>query len=228
MTDRFNHLFKPEVRNAASLLIKKNLVYLQIGSDTQIDASIRGTAPVKVALRTESIEATEIFADCTCKASAKGSLCKHIWAVLELASEKSPDFFEMKTDLQKATHFSASPGRRVSTSQSDFQQKQADYRKQSYQTRKQRVKDRKLDQAAVDRKQSIKSSAFSQSLPDEVKAALTYFEKNGFLMNVPVDESTVNNAKRILSRVFHPDKGGAHEEMLELLRHAKTLNEFRL
>ncbi len=228
INDQFKHLFKPEVQHAANELIKKKMVYLQIGSDTQIDASVRGTTPVKVALRSESIASPDISVDCTCKSAQKGTFCKHIWAVLEIAVEKSPDFFEMKTDLQKSSLFSQMTVKPPSPAQTDFKQKQADFRKQAYQTQKQRAKDRKSDRASSDRKISVKTSTFSQSLPDEVKAALSYFEVNGFPLNVPVDDVTVNNAKRILSRVFHPDKGGTHEEMLELLRHAKALVDFRL
>ena len=55
--------------------------------------------------------------------------------------------------------------------------------------------------------------------------ALKYFSENGFPLGYPADQDELIKAKRILSNVFHPDKGGAHEEMLELIRNFKLLTQ---
>ena len=222
VSDTFAHFFKPEVRNEAADLLSKKHVYLQIGSDTQIDASVRGTTPSKISFRSDSIESETFEVDCSCKASKKGVFCKHIWAVLTAAQETSADFFENKTNIEKGDLLKSS------IQNEKLKEKQSEYRKQAYEAQKQRAKNLKDERKSRDRAESIKSSAFTQALPDEVKSALAYFELNGFPMTLPVDEPTVTNAKRVLSRVFHPDKGGAHDEMLELLRNADLLLKFRL
>ncbi len=229
--EQFSHFFKPDVRKAGDDLLKRKVVFLQIGSDTQIDASVRGTTLSRVSFRTDAIESETFKVDCTCKASKKGQFCKHVWAVLEMSSEKSPDFFESKTELEKAelvVEPASKAGSPVRATQTNFKEKQDEYRKRAYETQKQRAKDFKANRSSQARAESIKTSAFLQALPDEVKSALAYFEVNGFPMTLPVDDITLATAKRVLSRVFHPDKGGTHDEMLELLRHSSCLIKFRL
>ncbi len=232
--DPFSHFFKPEVRHAADELLKKKSVFLKLGSDTQIEGSVRGTTLLRVTFRAASIESETFLVDCSCPASKKGQFCKHVWAVLVLARVKSPDFFESKTAIEKDDLLKSktSPARAADPEfaerQANLKNKQADYRKQAYQAQKQRAKNLKSDRAAREQRESIKTSAFSLNLPEDVKAAFAYFEVNGFALTLPVDEITLNNAKRVLSRVFHPDKGGSHAEMIELLKQSNVLLKFRL
>jgi hypothetical protein len=230
----FEHFFKPEVRAAAEGMVADGAVYLKLGSDTQIDANVKATPVVKVAFRARAIADEEFTADCTCSASKKGQYCKHIWATLLVAIEKSPDFFDSKKTISKVDGFSIAAAAKASSPKSDsqraaqavteqrqaeFKQKQSDYRKDAYQKQKVRAKEFK---AARDGQASGKSK-LSSFLPGDVQTALKYFEENGFPLAVPVDPGALGNAKRILSRVFHPDKGGTQAEILELLKHADVL-----
>jgi hypothetical protein len=245
----WEHFFKAEVRSAGSALLKKDAVHLQRGSDTEVNAYVRAGTPAKVAFRSNSISSKDFFVDCSCAAAKKGQFCKHIWATLLLVEKKSPDFLDAKETIEKAsapgttapenpirdgdkraspkTPFPAT--RPVTQAQLDYKKKQADYRKQAYQTQKERMKERKsqLGSAAKrDRHDEGSPSKLSVSLPAEVQAAVQYFDSNGFPMQPPFEEATINQAKRTLSRVFHPDRGGSHEEVVELLKHAEVLLEY--
>jgi uncharacterized Zn finger protein len=140
MTEPFQHFFKPEVQSAGEVLVSMKAVYLKIGTDTQIDASIKVSTPVQVAFRSASIESAEFSVDCSCKAAAKGQMCKHIWATLLVATEKQPDFFSEKTSLRKGDVFSERSAKKAASTspeatqrQLDYQQRQAEARKQAYQ-----------------------------------------------------------------------------------------------
>jgi uncharacterized Zn finger protein len=240
MNDQFTHFFKPEVRNAGEELVARKAVYLKIGSDTQIDASVKGTTQSQVALRSAAIDASEFTVDCSCKASAKGTMCKHIWATLLTATEKQPDFFENKTTIEKVESFrekakAATPAspeaakrqQEFADRQAALKQRAADARKQQYQVQKARAKERKgetprgsFGKAAAKEKPSSKAHQF---LSEDVTEALKYFELNGFPFELPINEEELNSAKRVLSRVFHPDKGGSQDEVIELLRNVEVL-----
>lgn len=219
------HLFKSEVRSAGEELV--GAVVLKQTTDRQIEAVVKGgTTLSKVSFWSESIEAESFFVDCSCTYSQKDRLCRHAWAVLLVASKKFPDFFENKRTLEKAsrsvddkaagTTAKAEKQKYVSPKAEEYKRKQADYRKLAYQAQKERAKTQKRE---------TKSRASKQPVSEKVAAALKYFEANGFPMSLPVDEEAVQSAKRILSRVFHPDKGGTNDEIIELLRHSKTLLE---
>lgn len=227
----FEHFFKPDVRKAGEELVQKKAVSLGASTDTQVDAFIRTSSPARVQFSSESIESPNFLVDCNCKAASKGQFCKHIWAVLVSAAEKSPDFFAEKTNLEKGTRSdvdlrSAKVVRPVSDSQKAYldaqKERQSEYRKQAYQSQKERVKGIKRGKEEADFKAS-RVAASHEILPDSVLAAFAFFKDNGFPLTSTEDKEAINNAKRILSRIFHPDKGGTNDEMLTLLAHAKAL-----
>ena len=239
----WEHFFKPEVRKAGESLLKKGAVFLKLGSDVQVDSYIRGSTSAKVSFRSDSISSNEFSVDCSCALSKKGQFCKHIWATLLLVENKTPDFLESKTSFEKVMRASSSSAtaqpladtvlddtvspraKVISQSQIDYKKRQADFRKQAYQDQKQRMKLFK-SKTVSSKKVSFKEAGDSQAiadLPDRIRAAANYFKDNGFPMAPPFDDVAVNQAKRVLSTVFHPDRGGTHEEMLELLGHAKAL-----
>lgn len=219
----WEHFFKPEVRKAGADLIRKDTVFLQRGSDTQVSASVRASPPVKVRFASDSISSPDFTVDCTCSASKKGQLCKHIWATLLLVTEKSPDFLDSKKSIEKMSAEEKStaptPDRAPSASQMDYKKKQANYRKEAYQAQKLRAKNFR----ASSKEKDPAPSKTTVPMSSQVQAALSYFESNGFPLSPPFTEENVGQAKRVLSRVFHPDKGGTHEEMVELLRHCEAL-----
>ena len=61
-----------------------------------------------------------------------------------------------------------------------------------------------------------KNNQAEVELPNAVKSALAYFNLNGFVLEESLDEDSINLARKKLSRVFHPDVGGTHAEILEL------------
>jgi hypothetical protein len=238
MTETFSHFFKPDVRAAGEDLLSTKAVYLKIGSDTLVEATVKASSPSQVSFRSDSIESAEFTVDCSCKASAKGQMCKHIWATLVLASEKQPDFFENKTTLEKSDSFqtkseaakkpatteSAKRQQEFEDRQAALKQRAADARKQQYQIQKARAKERSGAGTSGGSAGNAKSNLF---LSDDVKQALKYFETNGFTLGLPINEEELGQAKRVLSRVFHPDKGGSTDEVLELNRNAEILLKHR-
>lgn len=218
--------FKAEIRNAGEELVSKGAVVLRQATDKQVEGFVKGgMTPSKVRMWSDSIEAPGFSVDCSCSSSKKGQLCKHVWALLLKASQDSADFLENKRTLGKSALSSDATGSKeepakqkyVSPKAEEYKQKQTEFRKQAYQAQKERAKTRK---------QEAKTQSNSKSrgpVSESVAAALKYFEANGFPMTLPADEQEIQTAKRTLSRVFHPDKGGTHEEILELLHHTKVL-----
>lgn len=215
-----NH-FKPEIRKAGNAFITKDRVNITQSTDTQIQAYVRAASSFKVTLNSESIESDTIFADCNCPQSKKGKVCKHIWAVLATVVEQELDFLESKTDIQKKSSTAVETLVKVkaaaSASQEEYKQKQDDYRKAQYQKQKERAKNFKASKKNKDK---------SQSYPSDVLAALKYFEENGFPLDDSFNKESVATAKKKLANVFHPDKGGSHDETLELIKFSKILLDF--
>ena len=234
MTEQFQHFFRPETRSAAEDLISSKALFLKVGTDTQIEATVRGSMPAYVTFRSVSIESSEFKVDCSCKASAKGRFCKHIWATLVVASERQPDFFAMKISIAKGDVFSeralansAARSPEALQRQADFKERQATTRKKNYESQKVRAKALKAKREDSRTSASPRISKSTQFLPTAVQDALKYFELNGIALSLPIDDEELGNAKRILARVFHPDKGGTQDEAIELLRHAEVLSKHR-
>lgn len=97
--------------------------------------------------------------------------------------------------------------------------KQALYRRQQYQKQKQKLK--KL-------KEARKKPTIQFVYPKEIESALLFFSGNGFQLAEDLTLLAVQNARVLLSRVFHPDRGGSHQEMLELNKNAELLKRFLL
>lgn len=210
--EKLEHFFKPEVKKAGEDLIKKQVVFVQRSVDTQVDAYVKATTPTRIFFKSSSIESKGFSVDCNCSSSKKGQLCKHIWAVLVLLDKKSSDFLENKESLEKLSREEP-----TSQSQINYQAKQAEYRKKAYETQKERAKAIK---ASAKQRASGKSSP---DLPEEVLAAMKYFEDNGFPMSPPFTEEMISEAKRSLSKIFHPDKGGSQDEIQQLLEYSSIL-----
>lgn len=209
--ERFGQYFKPEVRKQGSDLVARGVVALAQSTDSQVGSYIRAGTPAKVTFLADSIESDSFAASCSCPMSTKGRFCKHIWATLLVVEEKHPDFLSSKFNIGSSRTTPIEDGRRTA-----FKAKQSDYHKQQYQ----KQKDLKKKDKETKRDQKSQSKKFSQkpavSYPESVERALEYFATNGFPMDKDLNEENLRAAKRILSRVFHPDKGGTHDETLEL------------
>jgi uncharacterized Zn finger protein len=234
---RFENDFKPEVRSSGQKLFAQEKVTLSNGSDTGVQAYVRSTPSFKVRFSSETIASEQFNADCSCPASKKGQFCKHIWAVLLCAQEKYPDFFSAKSVINQV---SAAPETVAETQptlkteretaraelrsayQASAKVRAAEYRKEQYQRMKARAKEHKRGSADAAGTPSKLRSVFTP----ELEAALKYFSENGFPMASGPAEDILLEAKRKLSRVFHPDKGGSTEEMVELNRHCEVVEQF--
>ena len=239
----WTHYFKPEVRKQGTDAFESGAVYLSISGDRRIEAFVKAGAPVKVSLISESIESAVFTASCPCTSSAKGQFCKHIWATLLEVEAKFPDFLDSKTEIEKgesvarssfkpAPRPAAAPSAATAASvakQAEYREstkaRAADYRKAQYQKQKQRAKD--IKQAKKNEGKVSKLAPPTPDLPEDVAEALKYFEDNGFPLEVPFEKDAVANARKILARIFHPDKGGTHEETLALNQNYDILVEFQ-
>ena len=218
--ETFGNFFKPEMKSSGRKLVGQDKVSLSTHSDTGVQAYIRVAPPFRVTFAAEDVSSTSFTADCNCPVAKKSRLCKHIWATLLMIEEKYPDFLIGKTELNKLENTAEAEPTRQSTYQETAKQRASDYRKEQYQKQKTRVKDQKRQ------RKGLESAMASSSYSPEVEASLAYFSLNGFPMAAGPSRDILSEAKRTLSRVFHPDKGGSHEESVELNRNCEVLLEF--
>jgi hypothetical protein len=211
VVEKFGHFFKPEVRRQGAESAKKGSVVLSLVSDTRIEGHVRGTSPAKIVFSAASVASAVFSVTCTCAPSSRGQLCRHLWAALLLLESKHPDFLESKRDLEKDDSLveksQAKPKARSEA--------QAEYRKKQYARLK--------EQKKASRQTSRKAPVHTPEYPAHVQKALSYFAENGFPVDGEISIEYLSVAKKKLSRVFHPDKGGTHEEMLDLNRNFEVL-----
>lgn len=236
--NQWEHYFKPEVRSSGRMLVSKGQVSLKQPSDTELVAFLKVSGGVKVHLKLSRVDSPEVKADCTCPLFKKGQFCKHLWGTLVEAQQKNPDFFEGKIELSiqefqfstkasvdssdRASDLRASPAdqeRALKNAERHQQTLEAQslYRKLQYQKQKLRLKKLKL---------AKEPQALVPEFPDFVEEALQYFMQNGFDLRATLTKDSVNFAKKKLARVFHPDLGGSHQEILDLNKFAEVLSKF--
>ncbi len=200
----WQHFFKPEIRAAGGLFVTKAKVTCSKLSDTEVQCYIRASASFKVILKSPSVASPSVFIDCGCPLSKKGQFCKHIWAALLVTEQKFPDFLDSKSELEKKSQPLVEP----------YKAKQADYRKAQYQKQKMRMKENK---------KSKLSPESELQFPVMIEKALKYFLENGFDLRHGFTIESVGLAKKKLSRVFHPDRGGTNDEIQELNKFSDIL-----
>lgn len=209
--------FKAEVQNAGGELVDEGVVILTVTSDTAINALVRAGTPARVSLTSTSISSSMILAACSCTRAKKSILCKHIWAVVQLTDAKHPDFLDSKIDI---TMKEVAPA-----AESPHKAKQDAFKKQQAERLKARNKEKRLELKAQKKglPPKSKNTKLSVSYPNEVHTSLAYFKMNGFEIETPLVAAQIQEARRLLSRIFHPDKGGSHTEVLELNQHYDIL-----
>lgn len=216
MIETWANFFKPETQHSGAKLIAQEKVALAGGSDTSVDAYVRVAPPAKVRLSSD-IGDGAISVSCSCPASKKGQFCKHLWAVLLCAEVKYPDFFIGKSELTKAALAPDPHAEKKNDYAAAAKLRASEYRKAEYQRQKLRAKEKSG---------GGKKSRETKSYPEDVEAAIAYFTLNGFPMTEGLSEDGLGEAKRKLSRVFHPDKGGNHDEVVELNRNWEVIVRF--
>lgn len=220
LDSRLGLFFKAEVSASGRKLFDEAKVSITGGSDTTILVYVRASPPVKVLLQSEGVASTALTADCSCAAGRKSQFCKHVWAALLGAEEKFPDFLSSKRAIDKSVASESSEKKAPDTYQETAKRRASEYRKEQYQRQKTQAKSQK--QEAKRRESYPRPDSFSP----EIVASLAYFSLNGFPMEAGPSETTLAEAKRKLSRVFHPDKGGTHSEIVELNEHCEVLARF--
>lgn len=239
MLERLELFFKPETRKSGRDYFADGAVFISSGSDTQIQAFVKASGSVRVSFTSESISAVRFSAKCSCPAATnKDQFCKHMWAVLLQMADKFPDFLECKTAIEKASPPSPAAGLASGLSSStravpsasrtaaaaasaaraeEMKTKQADYRKQQYQKQKERVKAMKPGK---------KHASAAPAFPEDVSKALQFFSDNGFDLAVDLNGEALSTARKKLSRIFHPDKGGSHDEALILNENFSIVEDY--
>lgn len=209
MHKHWEQFFKPEIRNLGQRIYLQKSIKASSLSDVEIQAYVRGSSNLKVSLKSPAINSHLIIAACSCPGFNKGQFCKHIWGCLLQVAESFPDFLDEKSEIQKVA--------KVRNDKKEIlKKKQNDYRKDQYQKQKQRIKDKKL-----------KSASVSQiSLPPEVEKAFDYFHQNGFAFDSSSTVESLQLAKKKLARVFHPDIGGTHQEIVQLNNNSEIVLQF--
>ena len=218
--ENFGSLFKPEIKSSGRKLVASDKVSISTHSDTGIQAYVRVSPPFRVTFSADDVASTSFVADCSCPVAKKSRFCKHIWATLVCVAEEYPDFLIGKTDINKIeANAEPEPGAKPSY-QETAKARASEHRKAQYQKHKSYAKEKKRERMGMD-------SAMSQSsYSAEVEAALAYFTLNGFPMPSGPSKDILSEAKKKLSRVFHPDKGGSHEESVELNQNCEVILSF--
>jgi hypothetical protein len=217
------NFFKAEIKAAGRRLLDEEKIAITGGSDSTIKVYVRASPPVAVLLTSSGVGSRTLTAECSCTAAKKAQFCKHVWGALLGAEEKFPDFLVEKRAIEKSEAGSTRGGDFDSAPTDSYAEtakaRASEYRKDQYQKQKARVKATQLEKSG-------KSTKLRSALPADVEAAVAYFTLNGFPMADDLDEDTLAEAKRSLSRVFHPDKGGTHDETVELNRNCEILQRF--
>lgn len=226
--ETFEVFFNSSARSAGARLFKEGKVSFSKPSATEVVSYVKPN--YKVSLKLDSAGSHNVNAACNCGPGQKGQLCKHIWAAFVAVTEKSDDFLDSVVEV--SAHVG---GPRASAPKSEaqilsneiyklkqenFKLKQNAYRKEQYQKQKERAKEFK------NKKKSRHEPAETASYPSFIQSALTYFSENGFTFEDPLNESAVLLARKKLSRIFHPDVGGSHDEILQLNKNSEVLLKF--
>lgn len=192
-------------------LVRKDQVVISSASDTDVRAFVKGSSACRVSLTADAVAAAACSANCTCPQARKGELCKHIWAVMIKLSESGADFLEGKSEIRTAE---------VAASAAELTRKakQAEFKKEQ----QQRVKDRNKE-IRLQKKSRERGPRFQY--PEPVQESLDYFSANETPLD-NLDMASLINARKVLSRVYHPDKGGSHQEILELNEHFAVLEAY--
>src|SRR4051794_3990538 len=80
---RLEHSVGAAARNKGEHYFRLHKVHIELGSQTEVDATVQGTIPYTVEIR---VDANTVNSFCTCPYFQTGEICKHVWATL-LAAE---------------------------------------------------------------------------------------------------------------------------------------------
>lgn len=216
LEERFGHFFKAETRSSGRKLFAAEKISIASHSDTGVHAYVRIAPPTKVTFASAGVASESFTVACACPAAKRGQFCKHVWATLLAVEVDCPDFLSRKRSIEKGGAKDEADESPQNPAKVSANERASEYRKEQYQRQKLRAKELKRGHQKAE---SFSRKAISTELSD----ALSYFSINGFPMPEGPSEDIVLEAKKRLSRVFHPDKGGSHEEMVELNRNCEIV-----
>lgn len=222
LEEKLGIFFKPEVKTSGLKLVEQDKISLSSYSDTTIQAYVRVSPSLKVIFLTSNIANPSFSASCSCPASKKNLFCKHIWATLICVEKFYPDFLSAKSSIEKPTEIQSAF---KNSYQEASKQRASEYRKEQYQKQKLRAKDFK-NQWSKKKEKKDEDIHIISNYPPEVEAAFAYFLANGFAMLPNPTGDALSEAKRKLARVFHPDRGGSHDEAVELNKNCELIENF--
>lgn len=228
--DTFASYFSSSEQNRGEDLFSRNAVLISSASDTDVRALIRASTPARVTLSAAEVGAADFSGRCSCPVARKGNLCRHVWAVLLALEDKGYDFLEGKeavsvNESEPSIGRESAPKSERSIAYAEEQKARAkEYRKQN--AEKAKARNKEFRERIKDSNSSKKNRAPAFSYPAPVEEARQYFQANGFTMSQPIEMEELLNAKKQLSRVFHPDKGGTHDEILELNENFQTILDY--
>jgi hypothetical protein len=203
--------FGSQERSKGSELLRKGVVVISSASDTDVRAFIKGSSSCRVSLSAEEVGAPAFSSSCSCPQARKGDLCKHVWAVLLKLEENGADFLIGKTQA-------LAPGEKSNPSDQARKAKQEEFKTQQREKVKARSKE-------IRQRKKLEERGPQFTYPAPVQESLEFFSANGFPLD-NLEMPALLNARKLLSRVFHPDKGGNHEEVLELNAHFDVLANY--
>lgn len=217
--DTFGSLFKPELKSSGRKLVSQDKVSLSIAADTQIQAYVRVSPALKVTFKSDDITSPSFTTECNCPVAKKSRFCKHIWATLVAVEENFPDFLNGKVEIEvpNTTATTSAQTAKQNAYQESAKERASAYRKEAYQKQKTWAKEKK---------RSRHDAPAESQYTVNVQAAMAYFSSNGFAMDEGPSPEVFTEAKRKLSRLFHPDRGGSHDEAVELNQHCDVLDKF--
>lgn len=213
----FEPFFKPELRASGEKLFLNKKVSISSSSDTEIHAYVEASPAIRVRFKTDDIGSDSFSATCSCAAAHRSRLCKHVWSVILAVLEKHSDFLRFKTRIEK-NPLTFEVQKLENQFKLSAKERASNYRNEQYQ----KIRERK----GAARKLASKSHVNAKRYPEGVVGAIEYFSRNGFPMSEGLSMMQIGEAKRKLSRVFHPDKGGTNQEMIELNIHCEILSRY--
>lgn len=213
--EKLKFFFRPDALKKGEDLFKTEAVSLSAQSDTTIQAYVRAGTPGRVTLVATEISSPTFTAECTCSQGAKGIACKHLWATILQAEKKSSDFLDSKIEF--------SVKEKSQLTDSPYKQKQAEFKKQQSEKMKARAKEKRFAKKNLDRPSRAPAKP---DYPAEITEAIDYFTQNGFDLGIPLDLHLLKDARKKLSRIFHPDRGGSHDEATTLNNYYEALSDF--
>ena len=225
--DKWKKYFKPEVAHSGQRLVDSGKILLPRPSDTELICYVNAVGTrFKVKLSSPSVGDSCVESSCTCSVAGKGVPCKHIWAVMSLVEQGDSDFLIEKTEMVLMDSEVVKPKSEYGERQQQFKQNLKERQVEQRQRQSQWQKDWRQKQKEARKAHSTKNfnkQSINSDLPHEVQVALSYFSENGFELQENLTLENIALAKKKLARIFHPDRGGSHNEIVQLHEQVEVL-----